>query len=327
MPTADANPTPAMKITAISPWFGSKRMLAGDIVSELGPHKMYYETFCGSLAVLLEKPPAKYETVCDLHDDLTNLARVIAQAGSAELLYDRLQRTLFAEGLLIEARTRMVARLERGLGADGAPVDAIDWAYWFFLHSWAGRNGTAGSASMSFKICVRWTPNGGSATTRFRSAVESIPAWHERLRNVVILTRDAFDVHPSIPDEQGIALYCDPPYLHSTRSGNGDGGYRHDFAEAAAAPGSGGIFGQQAPQDHHARLAAQLARFKLTRVVVSYYDHPRLKQLYPPAAGWRHVAKTMTKNLHVQNRRGIGKREAPEVLIVNGPSLSEGGAA
>lgn len=36
------------KITAIAPWFGSKRTLAPRIVAELGKHTSYFEPFCGS---------------------------------------------------------------------------------------------------------------------------------------------------------------------------------------------------------------------------------------------------------------------------------------
>ena len=56
-----------MRINAIVPWFGSKRYLAPRIVEQLGPHRAYWEPFCGSLAVLLAKPVASQETVCDLH--------------------------------------------------------------------------------------------------------------------------------------------------------------------------------------------------------------------------------------------------------------------
>lgn len=45
-------------ITAIAPWFGSKRTLAPRIVAELGSHRAYWEPFCGSMAVLLAKPAA-----------------------------------------------------------------------------------------------------------------------------------------------------------------------------------------------------------------------------------------------------------------------------
>jgi len=289
-----------MKITAISPWYGSKRTLAPRIVAELGKHESYFDPFCGSLAVVLAKVASRQETVCDLHGELTNLAWILQDAATAGELYDRLVRTLFCESLLQKSREI----LQRG---DASPADR---AYWFFIHSWCGRNGTAGSARMNFQVAVRWTAGGGSPTVRFRNAIDSIPAWHERIRNVVILNRDAFDVIPRIPDDAGVAIYCDPPYLHSTRNGDGDGGYRHDFEEYD------GLFSDH---DDHAKLAGELSRFALARVVVSYYAHPRLLSLYP-SGRWTHLDCTMNKNLHVQNRRGAAKADAPEVLIVNGPS-------
>lgn len=66
-------------ITAIAPWFGGKRNLAPAIVEELGPHRGYWEPFCGSLAVLLAKPRVSQETANDLHGDLINLARVLQE--------------------------------------------------------------------------------------------------------------------------------------------------------------------------------------------------------------------------------------------------------
>lgn len=42
-------------------------------------------------------------------------------------------------------------------------------------------------------------------------------------------------------------------------------------------------------------------------------------------AGWTFVEKTMNKNLHVQASRGRGQtKEAPEILIINGPSYTKG---
>lgn len=72
------------KIKAIAPWFGGKRNLAPDIVKALGKHTAYWEPFCGSMAVLLAKPESASETVCDLHEDVTNLARVRDSKGTVE---------------------------------------------------------------------------------------------------------------------------------------------------------------------------------------------------------------------------------------------------
>src|SRR5690606_23507039 len=147
-----------------------------------------------------------------LHGDLVNLARVVADEGEAPRLYDRLQRTLMCDGILDDAR----AMLEQG----GALAPA-DRAYWYFVASWMGRNGTVGTARLDYQIAVRWTKIVGSPTVRFRNAVESITAWHERLRNVVILQRDAFEILDRFEDVPETAIYVDPPYPAETRSNLG----------------------------------------------------------------------------------------------------------
>ena len=95
--------TAEMQIKALAPWFGGKRTLAATIVGELGPHKQYFEPFCGSLAVLLHKEPSRYETVNDLHGDVVNLARCVQDWQAAPALYERLARTLVSEDLLLKA--------------------------------------------------------------------------------------------------------------------------------------------------------------------------------------------------------------------------------
>ena len=116
---------------------------------------------------------------------------------------------------------------------------------------------------------------------------------------------------PRISDEDGVVIYADPPYLHSSRSGDNNGGYLHDFVESG-----GGLY----DQDDHERLAGELLRFKRARVVVSYYDHPRLADLYP---GWTRIDKSRQKVLQVANQRGANRKEAPEVLLMNGPSYTD----
>lgn len=292
-----------MKIKAIAPWFGGKRTMAPDIVRQLGKHTQYFEPFCGSMAVLFAKEPSRQETVNDLHRDLTNLASVLQDKSSCIDLYERLQRTLFNEALLEIAEELLAAeRFEF----------PIERAYWYFLACWMARNGVAGTAATDYQLAVRWTDGGGSPTIRFRSCVDSIPAWHERLRNVVILNRDAFEIIPRFDDAPHVAIYVDPPYASESRGGgNGPGGhkglYKHEFENYS-------MFG-----DDHERLRDQLCKFTKARVVVSYYDVPRVRKLYH---GWTFIAKSRLKNLHQQNGRGKRSKEAPEVLIVNGPEFS-----
>lgn len=323
-------------INAIVPWFGGKRTMAPDIVVELGKHTQYFEPFCGSMAVLFAKEQSQKETVNDLHGDLINLARVLQDRDAAEALYQRLGRTLFSEGLLDQARVELDV-VSSQVAIENESVEpsptACDRAYWYFLASWMGRNGTAGTARIDYQIAVRWTKGGGSPTVRFRNAVESIPWWHERLQNVVILRRDAFDILNRFEDCKETAIYCDPPYADETRSKgaikNGRGGkYLHEFNHGHAFVPS--ILDSdlcnkcgKPKSEHvtdHERLVACLNEYKHARIVVSYYDSPRIRELYK---GWTFVSHARQKHLHAQNGRGARPKEAPEVLIVNGPSYAE----
>lgn len=287
------------QLTAIAPWLGGKRSMADVIVEQLGEHISYFDLFCGSLAVPLAKPVSVHETVCDLHKDLYNLALVLRDRPAAEELYAQLHRTMFHEQLLKEAQQSLRAPFP-------AKVPDVHRAYLFFIQSWAGRNGIAGSVRQTFQIAVRWTHGGGSPTLRWRNAIESIPDWQLRLNNMTIVNRSAFEVLPKIRDAGRTAIYADPPYLLDTRGHKGGGSrYEHDFKE-----------------EDHVELAKQLARFKQARVVVSYYDSPKLAELYP-APQWTKIDCTRFKNLSVQNGREQERTTAPEVLLVNGPPYEE----
>jgi DNA adenine methylase len=300
-----------MKITAIAPWFGGKRTLAPEIVKELGPHRAYWEPFCGGMSVLLSKPPCSMETVNDLHGDLTNIARVVKDRSLGPVFYRRLRRALLSEPEMLEAFDYLDTQpLRPGLD--------IERAYAYFCASWMMRSGIAGTdmrkRGAGRSISVRYTANGGAPATRWRNAIDSIPAWRERLRNVMVLTRDAFEILGKIDDQPQTAIYLDPPYLPETRSGlKGSGAvsrYLHDFDTHG-----GGLV----PDDHH-RLADALRRFKKARIVLSYYQCDRLAELYP---GWTCRQFDVAKAMAHQAARGENSVRATEVLLINGPSLVE----
>lgn len=275
-----------MNLNALAPWFGGKRNLAPWIVETLGPHRVYWEPFCGSMSVLLAKPPCVMETANDLHGDLVNLARVIQHPQMGPALYRKLRRVLFTEEQFHEARAVLVR-------SDASfEVGDIDRAFRYFLVSWCGRNGVAGTRVGNSGFSVRYTANGGHAAKRWRSAVDSIPSWRRRLQNVTILRRDGLELLDRIDDAPGTAIYCDPPYLVKGSK------YLHDFNSS-----------------DHARLATALARFRRARVVVSYYEHPELARLYP---GWSQRTAVVTKSLVSEGRRDRGNEvKATEVLLVN----------
>lgn len=273
-----------MKITALAPWFGGKRTLADEIVREIGEHQSYWELFCGSMAVLMVKPVCRSETVNDLHGELVNLARVIA-SDEYYVLRERLERTSFCEAIFHDLRTRL---------REKKYSDDVDRAYCFFVESWMGRNGVAGTRAGNTAFCVRYTSNGGDPATRFVSAVDSIDAWHQRIRGAWILERDAFELAERIEDKEGTVIYADPPYSI------GGEHYMHTLKA-----------------EDHVRLAGLLSRFKKTRVIVSYYADPPIDALY---SGWTRRELDHTSAM----RRQWGTvdqhdAKAPEVLFINGP--------
>jgi DNA adenine methylase len=286
-----------MLIKAIAPWFGSKRNLAPEIVAEMGPHRKYDEPFCGSLAILLAKEIATQESANDLHGELINLARVLQLEATAVELYRRLTRFLLHEDLHREAAER---HKTRGHKPAGESID-IDRATDFMICSWFGRNGVAGTQSYNQGFCMRYTKNGGHAATRWVSAVESIPDWHMRLRAVTMTNRDGLEILERLEDAAGCVIYCDPPYFKKGAK------YIHDFESA-----------------DHDKLAELLSRFRKTRVLLSYYDDPRLDALYQT---WTRRDLKATKALVNQGARNSsdGPVAAPEVLLINGPSLKESG--
>lgn len=278
-----------MKVSSLAPWYGSKRTLAPEIVRQLGPHRAYWEPFCGSMAVLLAKPISTFESVNDLHKDLINLAVCVQDPKLSLELYERAYRCILHEDMTRIALTFLLGR--------EVEIPDVERAYWYLVFSWMAINGVAGTPLYNgHSIAARFSAKGGHGATRWRSVVESIPDWHARLFPVQILARDGFEIIDAIDDAPGTVLYVDPPYLEKGSR------YVHDFE----------------PNDH-CRLAEALKRFRHARVVLSYYEHPDLAGLYP---GWAKVGCAIAKAMVQGAKRDkTGRAEAPEVLLINGPPI------
>ncbi|HEY1186938.1 MAG TPA: DNA adenine methylase, partial [Gemmata sp.] len=195
-----------MKITALAPWYGSKRTLAPRIVHQLGPHSAYHEPFCGSMAVLFAKPACRHEVVNDLNRDLVNVAEVLKLRPLAADLLVRLHFTICAEEVYRESKAVVLNPFHGRLGD-------VDRAYHAMVTWWMGRNGMAGTRKSRTSFSARFTSKGGSGSVRFRNLVSSVPAFTKRLAGVDVLNRDALEWLKKIPDEAGTAIYVDPPYL------------------------------------------------------------------------------------------------------------------
>jgi DNA adenine methylase len=117
------------------------------------------------------------------------------------------------------------------------------------------------------------------------------------MRGVNIESACGIELCERIEDREGTVIYVDPPYLEKGAD------YVHNFKA-----------------EDHQRLATALRQFTRTRVIVSYYSHPRLAELYP---GWTKLECTITKSMGRWDKNG--RTEAPEVLLINGPAFGNGG--
>lgn len=325
------------KIGALLPYFAASRTLSEQIVPMMFPEglprpEVYYEPFCGSFAVGFGVPAsrrAKLEIANDVYGLLINLARVVA-SNHWSALTEQVERTIWHEDLIhqgINALSFVCQTLENGcedLGElcpeellQGSALHEVhvQMAYWLLVVEWIGRNGLAGTDFRKRTASVRYTNTGGNPATRWRSVGESLPAWHERLRDVVFTRRDALPVLEELRDEAGLVVYADPPYLAEGEK------YLHGWARPRIETARGDLLWDASasePLTKHKELAEILSRYTRARVFVSYKAHADLEWMYPTGMGWRCV------RLRAKRSNGaIGERkDGDEVLLLNRPAFA-----
>lgn len=269
-------------INSILPYYGCKREQAKGLNELFGEHSAWWDLTCGSLAVLFGKTKSRVEVVNDINLGVTNLALVVQHDDFSCKLFDKLQRTIFSIDIFENAREYLV-NYKRNLSVG----ICLTHAYHYFVFSWMSRNGFTGTEKeLGLGLCKRFTSNGGDPAVRFRNAVMSIPEWWERLQGVQILREDCIKLANKIEDKVGTVIYVDPPYIEK------DCNYLVEFSN-----------------EKHVELANALCRFKKTKVFVSYYDHPVVRQLYKY---WNIIEKTTKKKVSAS-----GQSKVEEIVLVN----------
>jgi DNA adenine methylase len=266
------------RITALAPWYGSSRIIAPHVGRLLKGLKWIGVPFVGGFC---EVPhfDARTIVVNDVHRHVINLARVVADPALVGPLMQRLDpHTVFSPDQLAESQRHCIAA---DLADSTSDPEA---AYHYFVCSWMGRNGKAGTAG-EFKsgFSMRWEAGGGDSCVRFRNATAALKDWHAVMRRCTFTTLDCFKFLDSCKDHADHGIYCDPPWPSDGYL------YAHTFSEA-----------------QQVRLAEDLLRFRRTRVVVRFGDHPLIRKLYPES-DWEWLA--------VSGRTASNKEKA-EVLLV-----------
>lgn len=177
---------------------GAKNTLAPWIVSHFVPHVHFLDSHSGSGAVLLAKEPAPHEVFNDLDGRLVNAFRVVREQGDA--LAALIEMTPYS-------RAEYYASYE-------ASHDPVEDARRFFVRCWMAHG---------FKPYCRtgWRHNGSKSVqpvTRLWDKVpDAIRATMRRLKNVEIECMPALALIERYRTSDTL-IYCDPPYVLSTRA-------------------------------------------------------------------------------------------------------------
>lgn len=259
-------------------YHGGKWILAPWIISHFPAHRVYVEPYGGGASVLLRKSRSYAEVYNDLGGEVVNLFRVVRDHGEA--LRQKLYLTPFSR-----ADYRESFEISK---------DALEQARRTVIRSMMGFG--SNSLCRSIKSGFRSNSNRSGTTPAhdWMNYPDCLVAIIERLRGVVIENRDAREImeRHDCPD---CLHYCDPPYVHETRSyitAHGNHGYDHEMTDS----------------DHH-ELATFLRKLK-GLVIVSGYDSPLYADLYH---GWR-----------TEKRRALadGARERTETLWLS-PNIQQ----
>ena len=192
------------KVTSPISYYGGKGQLAPKILEYLPKHTTYVEVFGGGGALLFAKPPSPVEVYNDIDSGLVNFFRVLRDEEKFERFYRKVVLTPYSR-----------EEQEFCKNTWNQVEDDVERAYRWFITARMGFSGIFGTSfTPSIDISHR---NMSIQTSRWLSVIEYLPQFHQRIMRVQIEHldfRQIFDVY----DRETTCFYCDPPYLHSTRT-------------------------------------------------------------------------------------------------------------
>lgn len=274
-----------MALTPPLKYHGGKSYLADWIIGHFPDHDSYttfLEPYCGGCQVLFKhNPENKSEVIGDNNRLVTNFWRVLA---SPEL-FEHFHRTVSVLPFSEEEFEASKAQLVSSIGEE--PEEGwqkVQQAIDFFIVARQSMSGRMRSFAPTSKNRLRSGMN--EQVSAWLGATSGLAEVAARLRRVMVRKAEALD----LIDEFNLAstvIYCDPPYLHSTRSTTIEYG-PHEMS----------------PSDHEELLKA-LRKCK-ARVLISGYLSPTYEVLTD--SGWNlhkyetpnHAAKASVKEIKTE---------------------------
>jgi DNA adenine methylase len=248
-------------------WYGGKRYLASRIIEKFPPHRVYLEPFGGGASVLLNKPPVDVETYNDLDQRITRLFQVLRDQG---------ERFVQSVSLIPYSQVEFDRAANYPTNASTLDMAVCDFVRW--RQSFGGRGQSWSYTTSRARGGMAGDVNG------WWTAIDMLPLIINRLRRVQITCQPALEAIERFDQPDGL-IYCDPPYLHETRS-----------------KGSTDVYRVEMTDEDHRSLASTLKRCK-AKIALSGYPSPLYEELY---SDWRCV------QFDIANHASGGKSKARE---------------
>jgi len=202
-------------------YHGGKFRLAPRIIEHFPMHRIYVEPFGGAGSVLMRKERSFAEVYNDLDGEVVNVFRVLRDPEKGERLRQLLELTPWA-------------REEFKLTYEPAD-DPVEQARRTIARGFMAHGSTSVRLNRTGFRAKNYRRNQTGAGD-WKSYPDAVPAFVERLQGVTIECRPALEIITQ-QDSPETLFFCDPPYVHATRSalahkgGPNDCCYRHELSD------------------------------------------------------------------------------------------------
>jgi DNA adenine methylase len=261
------------------PYIGGKHRLSKEIAMRLHAPGVdtLVEVFGGSAAVMLNAGFNK-RVYNDSDQNIVNVFRTIADTGKCRELLRKLHCMPPSRAIFEDCH-----HLEKCDDLERAARVLYRQLFAF------GGKGTDGGFSVS--VGDRW---GIKEVARYQSLLVRLESFAEFFSKTLLECLDYQELIRCYGVKRNVVLFCDPPYVGTERY------YRMDS------------FGQW----HHWNLAQMLNNVS-AHVVLTYYDVPMLRSLYP-AASWTWEVVSATKNCQFSS----GNKQKVDEYIISKKEVS-----
>lgn len=192
---------------------GAKWSIANWVISYFPKHHSYLEPFFGSGGVFFRKEPSNIETINDLDGEVVNLFECIKSDP------EKLARNVYFTPYSLQVYNATYSK--------EVPEDPFERAARFLAKCNMGHGFRTTGEKVGWKLDVAGRERAYAARA-WADLPETIIEAAERLRGVQIECTPAVELIPRF-NSPDVLIYCDPPYLLSTRHGKQ---YRCEMTES-----------------------------------------------------------------------------------------------